>query len=61
MSKNSNESAAETVDATDDYGVIEAPNKFLDNVVASNVSGPSPVVLSDGVLQRIKPEFEAHF
>jgi len=61
MSKNNNEGAVETVDATDDYGIIEAPNKFLDNVGANSVSGPSPVVLADGVLQRIKPEFEARF
>lgn len=61
MGKGNKKDAAQTTGAPNDYGIIDAPNNFLDKVGAVNIASPDPVMLADGVLQRIKPEFEARF
>jgi hypothetical protein len=49
MGKGNKEGAAHTAGAPSDYGIIEAPNNFLDNVGAVNIASPDPVMLADGV------------
>ena len=61
MDKGNKEGPVHTVGAPSDYGIIEAPSNFLDNVGVVNIASLDLVMLADGVLQRVKPEFETSF